>query len=240
MNIIIFINNDIHAARALELLTPHLARHKIQIILSQKVGNVENLPAEIVAMKKIETIGSLEKIEKFAKILQAKISCYDNVNSEQALQNFRDFAPDLVISVRFGQIFKQPLIDIPKHGVLNLHSGILPQYRGILASFWAILHNEENIGTTLHYISNSGIDNGAIIAISKNKVDRSRTLLQSIFELYDAGCANLISAIKKIERNEKIETTYQEKLENSSYFSYPNENDIRKFQTFMNLFHSKS
>lgn len=50
----------------------------------------------------------------------------------------KDFNPDLFISIRFGKIFKDEIIQVPKFGLINLHSTILPDYRGIMGTLHAI------------------------------------------------------------------------------------------------------
>ena len=194
MKIILFLNNDIHSATSLNLLLPTLKNHELKIILSKKVGNTDNLPAQLIEMKSHE---QFEIAEKF----QIKTHSYKNVNSPEALNDFLEFAPDLIISIRFGQIFKQTLINIPKLGVLNLHSGILPNYRGVMASFWAVLNGEKKLGTTLHYINDATIDTGEIIEFSKTNIDWNSSLLLNINNLYQDGCDLILQALGKISKS---------------------------------------
>lgn len=226
MKIILLLNNDIHSATALKLLSQDLQNHEVKIILSQKVGKVDDLPVELMAMKRDEKF----EIEKnFAY----ETAFYANVNSEETLEDFRNFAPDLIISIRFGQILKSSLINIPRLGVLNLHSGILPNYRGIMASFWAILNGEEKLGTTLHYINDSTIDTGEIIGFSETEIDRNSSLILNINHLYQNGCALLSQTLKEISTNKKLKTIYQKSLANGQYFSYPKAEDIERFLKIM-------
>lgn len=223
MKLIIFLNNDIHSAAALRFLVPHLKEHQVNIILSRQVGNVAKLPAELVQMKEREKFAIEENFSYPAFF-------YDSVNSPQALADFKNFAPDLMISIRFGQIMKSELINIPRHGVLNLHSGILPQYRGVLASFWAILNGDKNIGTTLHYISDGTIDTGEIIAVSEVVVDRRASLITNISNLYDGGCELIAEAVAKIAQGILPTTIDQKLLGEGGYFSYPTAEDLQKFR----------
>lgn len=235
MKILLFLNNDIHSATALNLLFPALKNHEVKIILSQKVGNVDGLPLELLEMKKHEQNFDQKIFKKFAKFFGHEIATYESVNSENALDDFRKFAPDLAISIRFGQIFKQLLINIPRFGVLNLHSGLLPNYRGILGTFWAILHGEKEIGTTLHFINDSGIDTGKIIGFSKNKIDGNLSLLLNINNLYKSGCELISQSLEKIQNGEENKAVDQSMLGNGQYFSYPKSDDVKKFLALMPL-----
>ena len=69
---------------------------------------------------------------------------------------------DLVFSVLHGPIFKKPLIDKVKYGVINLHPAALPFYRGCNSYAHAIMNGEKEYGVTLHYVD-EGIDTGPII-----------------------------------------------------------------------------
>lgn len=235
MNLLLFLNSDTHSATALSLLLPTLKNHKTKIILSQKVGNVDDLPRELIAMKKVEQDGVTDLFTQLAANLNSEISSYKNVNSEIALQDFQKFSPDLIISIRFGQIFKQALINIPRHGVLNLHSGILPNYRGILATFWAILNGEKKIGATLHFVTDSEIDTGDVIGFSESEIDWNSTLFSNINRLYGGGCALLSLTIEKISAGEKILVKKQSDFGAGRYFSYPRSEDVKKFSQLMPL-----
>lgn len=230
MNLLLFLNNDMHSAAALDLLLPGLERHVVKVILSQKVGGNFELSEGILELKEHEKC-RFDWREKFG----FEVESFDDVNAENALQNFRDFAPDLIISIRFGQIFKQALINVPRYGVINLHSGILPKYRGILATFWAILNGEKKIGMTLHYISDPSIDTGEIIEFFEDEIDWNSSLFSNINRLYEGGSALVLRALEKISRGEKISTISQKKLGDGGYFSYPKKADVERFLELMTL-----
>lgn len=235
MKILVFLNNDIHAAEALRILAPFFCQHRIKIILSQDVGKVHELPSEILAMKNIEKIGASELFQNLAQDISAEIFSFQNINAESSVDKLKEFAPDLAISIRFGQIFKNDLIKLFPLGVLNLHSGILPKYRGIMASFWAILHGEKSLGTTLHYIQDAGIDTGSIIGFSRSEIDWNKTLIENIAKIYQGGCELIIKALEQIDFGKKLQTIDQKTLGESAYFSYPKEDDVKKFLRLMKI-----
>ncbi len=84
------------------------------------------------------------------------------VNDGDAVKKLKEIQPD-VIAVYGASILRKRVIGIPKYGVLNLHNGILPQYRGPKSEFWALYNNEPHmIGATVHYIDEK-IDTGDIV-----------------------------------------------------------------------------
>ncbi len=137
-------------------------------------------------------------------------------------------SPDLVVSIRYRRILKDAAIGIPVHGVLNLHSGILPDYRGVMATFWAMLHDEAEIGTTLHRIVDAGIDTGPVLAITRRPADYGATYLANVLALYADGVLELGRAIGAIERGEEAGGAGQSASE-GAYFGPPGAADVEKF-----------
>jgi methionyl-tRNA formyltransferase len=231
--ILLLLNHDIHAFKALNLLLPALQKRQIKIILSSKVGgNNSNLTA-LQSLKEAEqkSNGKLLNFDQIAKKLNCEIENYQKINDSESIQKIKEFAPDLIISVRYGQILKQEIIKIPKIGVINLHSGVLPNYRGVLATFWAILNGENEIGTTLHFIEDEGIDTGKIIKISKQKINKEISLFENIHSLYNQGCQAIIDFI-----NGDIKKTHEDEISKiSNYYSFPSQEDVKNFEKIMNL-----
>lgn len=158
-----------------------------------------------------------------------KVRSYENINSTHAIKSIEKTAPDLFISIRFGQIFQQEIINLPKFGAINLHSGIMPKYRGIMSTFWAIFHGEKEIGMTLHYIKNSEIDKGEIIKFYKTKIDLNSTLFANINNLYQKAFYLIEEAVEKIEKDEKLKIISDVNWQEKMYFSYPQKDEVQKF-----------
>lgn len=236
MKILLFLNSDIHSAKALEILAPEIKKHEVKIILSQNVGKSSDLPSEIIEMKRLEKVGAEELLQNLAQNLSSKIIGFDDVNAPSSVDELAKFLPDLAISIRFGQIFKSEIIGLPRFGVLNLHSGILPNYRGVMASFWAILNGEKKLGTTLHYIRDSGIDTGDIVGFFEKEIDWNCSLISNINQLYYGGCELVLDALQKVSMCEKIQTIDQKTLGVGSYFSYPKKSDVVGFLKLMKMF----
>ena len=71
--------------------------------------------------------------------------------------------PDLILVWSFPMILPKPVLELPRLGCVNVHFGLLPQYRGGHAFRWAIANGEATTGVTLHYMD-EGTDTGPIIA----------------------------------------------------------------------------
>lgn len=87
----------------------------------------------------------------------------ERVNAPEALEAIRALAPDTLIIAAYGQILKQPLLDIPKRGALNVHASLLPKYRGAAPAAAAILAGEKETGVTILEVV-LALDAGPIVA----------------------------------------------------------------------------
>lgn len=88
----------------------------------------------------------------------------DNPNDINTINFIRGFNPDLILSLQCRNILRNEFLKIPKIGVFNLHNAPLPLLRGCDPFAWAIEDGLTNMGTTIHRISDEGIDNGPIYA----------------------------------------------------------------------------
>jgi methionyl-tRNA formyltransferase len=70
--------------------------------------------------------------------------------------------PDAIIVVGYGRIIPQWMIDLPRHGNLNLHASLLPKYRGAAPIQWAVANGESITGVTTMRID-AGLDTGDIL-----------------------------------------------------------------------------
>ncbi len=237
-------NRDLYCIAAFNFLLPHIKNHQINLCFSGGVGVLPN-NKEMQILRDVEQDLSVENIQFIAEKSGVEIDFRNFLTFEQIKKNFtvldfnninqdgleylsQNWHPDLIISIRFGQIFKNQIIALAKFGIINLHSGILPNYKGIMATFWAMLNREIEIGTTLHFVNDDSIDSGDIISISKNEADYKKPLVANIFKLYPAGLEMIGDVIDKITRDTKIEAVKQNK-ELGKYFSYPHDKDVEEF-----------
>jgi methionyl-tRNA formyltransferase len=158
---------------------------------------------------------------------QVPVEPLNGVNSDAARCTLSDGAPDLFVSIRYGGILREPVIALPRLGVINLHSGLLPQYRGVMATFRAMLAGDEEIGTTLHTITDAGIDTGGIIGTRRRPVDYQRSYLWNVLQLYPPGIEMLLAAIGSLAANEPLAAIPQPP--GGDYYSFPDADDIDEF-----------
>jgi methionyl-tRNA formyltransferase len=75
----------------------------------------------------------------------------------------RELKPDLIVVVAYGQILPQDILNLPPFGCLNVHTSLLPKYRGAAPIQWAIANGDAETGVTLMQMD-AGLDTGPILA----------------------------------------------------------------------------
>ena len=93
-----------------------------------------------------------------------------SVKSEEVLQSVRELKPELLVVVAYGKILPKALLDIPTVAAINVHSSLLPKYRGAAPINWAVLNGEEETGVTIQHLGEE-LDAGDIIWTKKTPID---------------------------------------------------------------------
>jgi len=149
-----------------------------------------------------------------------------SINSEASRRILRErFAPDLIISIQANVIFKKPLIDLPTIGCLNVHTALLPKYRGLMPTFWVLRNDERETGVSVFFID-EGIDSGPILVQKRISIG-DRTLDQLIRDTKKIGVDALLEAIDLIDRGD-YELMANDDAE-QTYYSFPTKEDVKEF-----------
>ena len=94
------------------------------------------------------------------------------LRTEESWGVLADLKPDLIVVIAFGQILPQHVLDLPAHGCVNVHTSLLPKYRGAAPIQWAIYDGETETGVTLMKMD-AGLDTGPIIACAQTVIGQS-------------------------------------------------------------------
>jgi methionyl-tRNA formyltransferase len=104
---------------------------------------------------------------------------------EKFISELRELKPDLIVVVAYGQILPQTILDLPKFGCVNVHTSLLPKYRGASPIQSAILNGETETGVTIMKMD-AGLDTGEIISQGRIAIlpeDNSQTLHDKLSQL---------------------------------------------------------
>ena len=148
-----------------------------------------------------------------------------NINKDENLAKISAYKPDLLVSIAGNQIFKRKLLDVATHGCINLHTALLPKYRGLMPSFWVLKNGETHTGVSV-FLVDEGIDNGPILVQNKVAING-----MSQAQLIDVTKKMGMDAI--LESIEKIYVGNPELIVNDAaqmtYFSFPTRADVLDF-----------
>ena len=142
-------------------------------------------------------------IDNEIEVIQPK-----KVKDEKIIKKIKEINPDLIVVVAYGKILPKEIIDIPKYGIINVHSSLLPKYRGASPIHSAILNGDTESGVSIMYIE-EGLDSGDVILQESCDILESDTLGTLHDKLKDLGAIGLEKALKLIEDG-KVEATKQD------------------------------
>ncbi|TDI38341.1 MAG: formyl transferase [Acidobacteria bacterium] len=240
MKIAFFVNRDIHANVALNHLKHVLQDHDVSLFFSDKVGHApghetldilrlieQDIPNEHV-YPGVDEPGELLSFTELGRRFAMPLETVHQPNDPAFIERLGVLAPDLVISIRYGRIFKDAFIAVPGLGVLNLHSGLLPSYRGVLATLQALLAGDDEIGCTLHFILDATIDTGPIVDEARVPVDANGSLFGHVLSLYEPGARLVEKAIATLMAGEALDTR-PKTPDAGNYFTFPTAEELVRF-----------
>jgi methionyl-tRNA formyltransferase len=193
--------------------------------------NVEVLRDIIAPHLKSKPLGQNSALtyQQLAKRHELDYIKVEDVNDPSFVQSIRD-NEDIIggVSVRFLQVFERDIIHaLLERGFLwNLHSGLLPEYKGLLTPYRAIENGEKTYGLTLHETA-CGIDEGRIIALGQLPLDPSKSIMDLYLDSINKGCEILIYALNRVSQGRDVEAKRQEP--STSYYTNLTQDEFRQF-----------
>ena len=146
-----------------------------------------------------------------AKALELGIPVHTTagVRSKEEIEHFRNTDPDLIIVTAFGHIIPKEILDIPKYGCINVHTSLLPSYRGAAPIQWAVLNGEKETGVTVMQMD-EGLDTGDILAVKRVAIDEKETSGSLFDKMQEEGADLLIRVLEQIEKGTVTRTPQPE------------------------------
>jgi methionyl-tRNA formyltransferase len=120
------------------------------------------------------------------------------VRHPDVVGELRADSPDAMVIVGYGQIIPQAIIDIPPHGIINVHGSLLPKYRGAAPIQWAVANGEETTGVTTMRID-AGLDTGDMLLKAETEVGPEETSLELGPRLAEMGARLIVESLAGLE-----------------------------------------
>ncbi len=158
-----------------------------------------------------------------------KIIKTNNVNSPAFIDLVKKINLDLIVSAGASQKFKPAILNTPKYGCINIHNSRLPKTRGMLPSFWSLLHYDtEPVTAMTVFKMDEELDSGDIILQWDVVLDPKETLEELIIRTKKQNAHLVLEAIKMYKTGEPSLLPNDDSR--ATYFSFPTREDVMKFK----------
>ncbi|MEI7474188.1 MAG: methionyl-tRNA formyltransferase [bacterium] len=117
------------------------------------------------------------------------------------LDILRELKPDIFITVAFGQILSQEVLDIPRLGTINLHASLLPKYRGANPIQWPIINGDKITGVTT-MLTDIGVDTGDILLKEDIIITDEMTSEELYYKIAELGPDLLYKTVTGLNKGE--------------------------------------
>lgn len=175
-------------------------------------------------------IGVKLRGDSIARLARAKghplVAC-GSVNDPEYIERVRAINPDVIASVAAPEIFKKTIIDTPAIGCINIHSGRLPIYRGMMPNFWQLLKGEKTACVTVHEMVEK-LDAGGILGTLEWPLRDRDSLDRVITGTKQDGARLMIDVLLKMKAGEAPPQELD--MTNKDYFSFPQPEDVKRFR----------
>jgi len=122
----------------------------------------------------------------------------ERIRRPEPVEQLKQMNPDAMVVVGYGQIIPQSIIDIPRHGIINVHGSLLPKYRGAAPIQWAIANGEMHTGVTTMRID-AGLDTGAMLLKWETEIGPEENALELGERMAHAGADLLVETLARME-----------------------------------------
>ena len=121
----------------------------------------------------------------------------------------QELQPELIVVAAYGKILPEDILNYPKYGSINVHSSLLPKYRGAAPINWAILNDEKETGVSIMYMVKE-LDAGDVLHVLKTEIGAEEDLPSLWSRLSDLGAQALAETLPMLEDGTAVRTPQDE------------------------------
>jgi methionyl-tRNA formyltransferase len=241
---VLFVTEDdpLYVIRFFEVFFDICPRDEIEIC-GITIDRAFHEPLRQTLLRMLRFYGPLGVLRQGLRFLRAKMSGHSiesiavsagiplvpaqSVNRPDYIERARAIAPDVIVSVAAPEIFKAQLLGLPSLGCINIHSGRLPAYRGMMPTFWQMLRGEHAVTITVHRMAEK-LDAGDVLATQSFAIRTLDSLDRVITETKREGARLLLRVLRDVREGKAQAQPLA--MEQSGYFSFPKREDVRAFR----------
>ena len=127
----------------------------------------------------------------------------------EAFSIVQELQPELIVVAAYGKILPEDILNYPKYGSINVHSSLLPKYRGAAPINWAILNDEKETGVSIMYMVKE-LDAGDVLHVLKTEIGAEEDLPSLWARLSDLGAQALAETLPKLASGTAVRTPQDE------------------------------
>lgn len=137
--------------------------------------------------------------------LDADVIHVKDLNSAAAREAIAALQPDILVVHATG-ILKEPTIALARVAAINIHCGVLPEYRGHASTFWAMSRGDaDNIGVSVHLVART-VDTGAPLAVERVRMDAADDDLTMWIKAFRRGVEAVVSVCSDYDPDKALPT----------------------------------
>lgn len=138
---------------------------------------------------------AISPVKRAAMAASLPVHQPEKIRSPEAEALLREWAPDAIAIIAYGQIVPARLLEIPRLGWINLHASLLPKYRGAAPIAWAVANGETRTGVTTMRID-AGMDTGDILAQKETEIGPEETAPELASRLAEMGAPLMVETLR--------------------------------------------
>ena len=191
---------DKREARIIFMGTPEISAKVLEGIISDGFNVVALIaqPDRPVGRKQIlEPVPTKVVAEKY------NIPVYQPLKIRKEYDFIKDLKPDVIVTLAYGQIVPQGLLDIPTYGAINLHGSLLPKYRGAAPIQYALINGDKVTGMTLMKMVKE-MDAGEMYDKEEIAIEESDNMTSLFDKMGDAALRLILRALPKYLNHEYV------------------------------------
>jgi methionyl-tRNA formyltransferase len=154
--------------------TPVLARTVLQSLVNSAEFEIAGVVTQPDRAKGRQLKLEPSPVKALAMELKLAVLQPERAREESFLVQIKQLDPQLIVVAAYGQILPAQVLAFPPYGCLNVHTSLLPKYRGAAPIQWAILNGESETGVTIMKMD-EGMDTGPLLAHSSTPISRDDT-----------------------------------------------------------------
>ncbi len=150
-------------------------------------------------------------VKEFALAHDIPVFQPESVKDGTAMEQIRTLEPELIAVAAYGRILPVDILEYPVYGCINVHSSLLPKYRGSAPIHWAILNGDEESGVTIMHMAKA-MDAGDIIAQAATPIDPNETVETLHDRLAQMGAKLLVEVVGQLKNGTATRTPQDESM----------------------------